>query len=364
MEINKKDIKDILVWCPNWIGDVIMCIPAIMALRTRYPNAGITAVVGIPGNEILKGNSIIDEVIPYQRRGERYKSLTEGIRLIRYLRKRDLDMAVIFPNSFRSALMVLMTGARYRIGYLTEGRGLFLTTGIKVTEYKKDRHMVEYFLDIVRAIGCKTPKKRPSFRLHPKERGFALDYLHNRGVNDSDLLIGIHPGASKPPRAWSSKRFGMLCDRLYRDLCARIIIFGGSNDKGMVSDIVSGIESNTKQRLITAVGETDLMQTAALIERCHIFVGNDSGIMHIAGMVKTPIVAIFGPGRPEETGPFCAKEKVEIISKDYPCSPCRHRFFKECKPSIDNKSPCIEDIEVADVMRGVERLIERGVVRH
>ena len=354
------NIKNILVWCPNWIGDIIMGIPAMIALRKRYPKANITAVVRVPGSEILKGNPVVNEVIPYRNRGDGDNCLRENIKLIKYLRKKDIDMAVVLPNSFRSALMVLMTGARYRIGHVTDGRGLFLTTGIKVTDYERNKHRVEYFLDIVRAIGCKIPRKRPSLRLHPEKRRFALDYLHKKGVSDSDFLVGIHPGASKPPRAWSSERFGRLCERLYRELNAKIILFGGSDDKGRVSEI----EANTKQRLITAVGETDLMQMAALIERCHIFVGNDSGIMHIAAIVKTPIVAIFGPGRPEKTGPLCAREKIEIVSKEYPCSPCRQRFFKECKPSISNKPPCIEDIEVADVMSGVERLIERRVVRH
>ncbi len=355
-----KQFQNILVWCPNWIGDVIMGIPAMTALRKRYPGAHITAVVKVPGNEILKGNPVVNEVIPYQDRRDRYNRLIDSIRIIRYLRKKDIDVAVVFPNSFRSALMVLMIGARYRIGHVTDGRGVFLTTGIKVTDYERNKHRVEYFLDIVRAIGCKTPHKRPFLRLHPEKRRFALNYLHESGVSDRDLLIGIHPGASKPPRAWSSERFGRLCQRLYREFNAKIILFGGSDDKGTVS----GIEANTKERLITAVGDTDLMQMAALIERCHIFVGNDSGIMHIAAMVKTPVVAIFGPGIPEKTCPFCSREKIEIVSKDYPCSPCRQRFFKECKPSINNKPPCIEDIEVADVMRGIERLIERGVVRY
>jgi len=102
-----------------------------------------------------------------------------------------------------------------------------------------------------------------------------------------------------------------------------------------------------------------LPEVATLLERCDLFIGNDSGMMHLASMVNTPVVGIYGPGSPLTSGPFMDPEKIEIVSKNFDCSPCRQKFFKECKPSPHNKPYCLEDISVKDVAEAVDRLLKK-----
>ena len=352
--LDKKEIHHLVLWMPNWIGDVVLALPALQSLRGQYPNARLTAIVRPPSDEVLSGHPAIDSVIRFPR-NQRDGFLAQ-VNYARGLSKYRFDLGVVFPNSFHSALMLALSGARFRMGYATERRGIFLTHPLPVTDViKKTEYRVDYFYKILTPVN---PGPRPDRfdSIWPKEGGPVLEeILRKVRVNSSDLFVTLHPGTSKPERAWHAERFGVLCQKLIKEHRMKIILLGNEREHGLLEKI----RGLCPPEMTYIVPRLNLLEIARVLEASRLFIGNDSGMMHLAALVGTPIVGIFGPGHPGTTGPHTLPEKQEIVTRQYPCSPCRQRFFKECKPSPYHKPLCLEDISVKDVSEAVERIVRR-----
>ncbi|MBI4389768.1 MAG: lipopolysaccharide heptosyltransferase II [Nitrospinae bacterium] len=348
-----RDIKfgHILLWMPNWIGDVALAIPSVQSLRAHYPDARITAAARVPAAEILSDHPAVDTVIeiPQKENG----GFWEQIRFAQGLKKYQFDLSVAFPNSFRSAFMTFLSGARTRLGYDTEGRGIFLTDPVAKVSQKEYR--IDYFFKILSPLGL-TALDRTYQPFLRKETLRAVDEkLALLRIDPQDFLITMHPGASKPERGWHTERFLILCQRLVKEYRAKIILLGNENDSPNLIKIQKSCAPGT----VHFQPGLGLREAAAAIQKSKLFIGNDSGMMHLAAMVGTPVAAIFGPGSPESTGPCIDPQKSVAITRNYPCSPCRQNFFKECKPSAHNKPYCLEDISVKEVIEAVDGLIRR-----
>lgn len=340
--------QKILIWGNNWIGDVICSLPAVNALREKYPESRIAMVVRSPSDEILHNHPSIDQVIPLNKRD----GLLTKIKLILYLRKEKFHIAFAFPNSFRSALMVFFTGARERIGYNKEYRGVLLTQAIRPPD-SRYIHLSDYFLGIVKYAGCDGVNLDTKIGLDKDDLSFADNYIKGYISNvDNVNLLCIHPGASKPQRAWNIEKFGKLCSILSKKYRTRFIVIGNKQEY----EIFAKLQDYLQEKIIFACSNISLSRIAALIKRCSLFIGNDSGIMHIASALGIPVVAIFGPDIPERTGPFVNRKLSYSVTKRFACSPCRQRFFKDCKPSVNNKALCIESIDLEDIIKGVEEI--------
>jgi len=196
----------------------------------------------------------------------------------------------------------------------------------------------------------------PVFHLREAEQSFADDLLKARGFG-SVPLVALHPGASKAPRAWHAERFADLAQRLRRRIGARFVLLAGPGEEEVVRRVRSGLGDADSLGPRDAPG---LLQAAALLARCRLFVGNDSGPMHLAAALDVPTLGLFGPGRPRNTGPRGRPGRVETIGRDYPCSPCRQDFFHECAPAPSMKPFCLEEIGVDEVERAALRLFERA----
>jgi lipopolysaccharide heptosyltransferase II len=269
------------------------------------------------------------------------------------LKKYQFDLAVVFPNSFRSAFMTRLTGAEVRLGYATEVRRFLLTDPIAPTKKSKTEYRVDYFFKILSPLGIKLIETKYQPFVAREAYDAAKDHLREMGIDKNDFLVTIHPATSKPERSWHMERYSMLCQRLVKEFQAKIVLLGGEKDAALLDEIKKCDSSGA----IHALSKLSLQQAAVIIERSKLFIGNDSGIMHLAAMMGTPIVGIFGPGNPATTGPFIDPLKRVTVSKNYPCSPCRQKFFKECKPSAHHKPYCLEDISVKEVAEAVEKLI-------
>ena len=349
-----QEIHSIVLWMPNWIGDVVLTLPVLQSLRRAYPKARITAVAKSPSDELLLGHPDITTVLSLPS-GSNSGNWTR-IKFARSLKKYQFDVGIVFPNSFGSAFLLFLTGAKHRLGYNTDGRDILLTHPIPTTDHlKRNQYRVEYFFKIFSPLKMDVPDT--VFSSLVKQEGDILirEALLNMGLGEDEEFFTLHPGASKFERSWHAERFGILCQKIYKEDQRKIVLLGTPSEKKLLNRIKSYCPPDE----INIIPAVNLRVLAGVLKKSRLFIGNDSGMMHLASMVGTPIVAIFGPGNVGTTGPYMAPENYEILTENYSCSPCRQRFFKECKPSPHNKPYCLEDISVKNVYEGIHRLLKR-----
>jgi ADP-heptose:LPS heptosyltransferase len=152
-----------------------------------------------------------------------------------------------------------------------------------------------------------------------------------------------------------AERFGILCQKLIKEDGKRVVLLGTEKE----SELMNRIRNSDQSKTIKIIPPVNLRVLTGFLKKSRLLIGNDSGLMHLAAMVGVPVLGIFGPGSPETTGPYMAMEKQEVVTKNFSCSPCKQKFFKECKPSPLNKPYCIEDITVKDIHEAVRRLLKR-----
>ena len=187
------------------------------------------------------------------------------------------------------------------------------------------------FLGIARSLGCPIEDPYPSFHLRPVDRDRAAALLAETGLATHAPLLAFHPGASKEPRAWHPQRFAELGRRLALSHGARIVLLGSAMEHDLLRRIADDLPPG--QALVPPPG-LSIKLSGGILERCHLFVGNDSGPMHVAAALGVPTVGIFGPGTPRRTRPITKSGRVVTVGRDYPCSPCRQDFFRECPPGF------------------------------
>jgi len=346
----EPSIRKILVRVNNWIGDVVMISPAIRALRKQFPGAEITLLAKTWVLEALRGSPDYDRLLEYDR-SENHAGWAGWWRLARLLRRDHYDMAILFQKAFEAALFARVARIPVRIGFRTDSRGWLLTHPL---EEPAVGHHVEHFLRIVKAAGCEISDRRLSFHLDRPSRDAAAVFLQKIDVWGGPLRVALHPGASKPPRSWHPARFADLASLLVREHGAVPLLLGTDADRPTLELMAGRIGPAA---VLPPPGQT-LREMAAVLERCHLLVCNDSGPMHIAAALRVPVVAIFGPGHPSRTAPHTDLELYRVLTAAYPCSPCRQKFFRECLPSPSGKPYCLEDIPVDVVKRACLEMIE------
>lgn len=350
----RSNRKKILVLRYRFIGDTVLTIPFLRNLRRAEPEAYIAWVVAPGSSELIEGTPYVDELIywdPVTRHADSrgtHRTLSSKIQFIKGLRSTHFDKVYVLKRSFSSAIIAFLSGIPSRIGFATEGRSFLLT---KPVPYRHDQHEVQNFLDVLRADNIPILDDHLEAWLSDEDHRFADRYFHAAGVADDQMVIGIHPFAANPPRAWHLDNFTELARRLSHQFNARILFFGGSGD----AHLLGSIRTAMTPAPLEAVGTTTLRQTMALLARCRLLVCNDSGIMHLAASLQVPLVALFGPQSPVKFGPW--GKNSHIVYSNFPCSPCRQKFFQECKPSPRGKPECLEKITVDNVLKEIETLL-------
>ena len=359
MTFAPDSIHRILVRANNWIGDVVMISPSLKALRETWPEARIEIVARPHVAGCFQSHPWVDDVIVHEPRG-RHKGPLGFWRLTSELKQRRYDLAVLFQKAFGAALMAKMAGARRIVGYDTDLRASLLTHAIHETPADRAIHHVEYFMRVARESGCNPGEipRRVYFHFDEENRRFADAFLAARGASRFAFLAAFATGASKPGRAWHAERFAQLAAHLVKERGAGILVLGGPGDRADADRILAEVGDAG----IDAVGATTVRQMAALIERCRVFVGNDSGPMHVAAALDVPVLAIFGPGTPAKTAPYMPSDRFIALTNSFPCSPCRQDFFKECDPSPALKPMCLETVTVRQATVALSALLERSSV--
>ncbi|MBI5826742.1 MAG: lipopolysaccharide heptosyltransferase II [Deltaproteobacteria bacterium] len=319
---DKGKIGTILVRAPNWIGDAVICLPALECLKGRYPRARITVLAKSRVIPVFENNPDLDGIIEYDDKG-RHGGLKGRFRLRGEVRKRGFDMAVLFQNAFDAAFIAFISGIPERVGYARDLRTRLLTRPVIVTEEVKKRHQAHYYLNIVRELGGQCAEKpMPRLYVSEKEGAWALRFLEDNSIG-STPVIGAAPGASYgPAKRWTAEGFASVLSRLSARYGAVPLIFGGRDDAQACAEVSGRI----KTRHIDLCGMTNLRESIALLRRLKVFITNDSGPMHLSAALGTPTVAVFGSTSPQLTGPL--GEKTAVVTAGMECSPCFERVCR------------------------------------
>jgi heptosyltransferase-2 len=338
---------NILVRAPNWVGDAVMAIPAMEAIRRTRPGDEIWVLARPAVADLFSGQPFADRMLPYDFRG-RHAGWLGREKLVAELRKEKFDVAVLLQNAFDAAWLAWRAGIRERIGYARDVRGPLLTRAIRVPqEGEIPKHESHYYLELLHRAGwIERPQAIPPIRLLVPDaaRASAESALRCAGAREGYWRCAIAPGASYgAAKCWPPERFAQLADRLISECGADVIFFGTPGEK----EIGARIRSKMKSCAISLVGETSMRDLAALFSSCSVFIGNDSGAMHVAAAAGLPVIGIFGSTDPEGTAPVT--EQFTLIREAVSCSPC---FLRRCP--VDHR--CMTRIAADSVFAAAARV--------
>ena len=324
---------------------MVLLGPALRALRHGYEDAHITLEVRPQVATMMERHPYVDTVVTMDRRavGRRAGSL---LRQARVLRGGRYDAAVVWhPTSVRSALLACLAGIPVRVGHRVAGRQAFLTKSIADTR----PHETERYLRILSLLDdALRSSDEPSlyFWHDDAHREVASRILASNGVTNERPIAGIHLGTTWPTKEWLPKHFAEVAHRLGEN-GARIVITGSSDDLARRDEFASHVGDT---RYVDLVGQTDLFVLAAVIERCGVYVTADSGPMHIAAAVGTPVISIFGPTSPGRHGPL--GERHHAIQHPLPCVPC---YKRSCR--LRDQFACMRSVSPDDVLPAASKIL-------
>jgi len=343
-KIDFEKISEVLIRGTNWIGDVVMTFPAIAAVRETLPRARITVLVKPWVADLVRMHPAVDEVMVYERPG-RHEGIGGLWNLARELRARRFDAAILLQNAIEAAIIARLAGIPVRAGYSTDARGFLLTHPVTRSGEIKKVHQTLYYLEMLEALGFRSSDR--SARIVPAEqdRETARRRLGEYGIAGRRPIVGVAPGAAYgPAKRWFPERFAAVADRLIGTFSCPVLLFGGAGDR----ESTEAVQAAAQKAFIDIAGRTTLSETIALIACCDLFITNDSGLMHVAGALGVPTVAIFGSTNPVTTSP--PGERSVIVRRAVDCSPC-------LKPECPTDFKCMDLVSVDQVYNESIRLL-------
>lgn len=324
-------IERLVVRAPNWLGDAVLSLGALRDLRRNFPKARTSVLARPSVAPLYRAVKEVDEVAESRDRRADVASLRDRH-----------DAAVLLPNSFQSALAARLAGIPERWGYATDGRGGLLTRRAAVPATVRGESQVYYYRAMLAGVGLEvsaSPDTRLSCPEEWRHRGSAL-------LDDGeDDWVGLNPGAFYgTAKRWIPERFGLLGDLLARRTGCRLALLGAASERPLAEAIAAAMQAPVR----VLSGQTDLPALVGLLARIRLLVTGDSGPMHVAAALGTPVIAIFGSTDPRETAP--RGEGHRLLREPVACSPC---MLRECP--IDHR--CMRRVGVDQVLAAaLERL--------
>ena len=350
-EKNDLQLNRILIARTDRIGDVLLSTPVIKALRHKYPQAYISMMVAPYAKDIIEGNSYLDEVIIYDKDGK-HKSWLRSLKFASRLKKKKFDLAVILHPTNRVHLLAFLAGIPKRLGY-NRKLGFLLN---EKKEHKKQEglmHEAEYNLELLKdgPLRIKSSERIQLFMpIKPESEEWVDDLFEKFGISQSDKLLGLNPGASCPSKLWPLERFAEVALKLTKQHNLKILVLAGPKDILLADKIA--LYQGLKGKVINFAGKTSISQLASILKRCALFISNDSGPVHIASALGTPVISIFGrnqPGlSPKRWGPLGKRDRY--LHKEIGCIQClAHNCQKEFA--------CLKAISIEDVLGLAEDIL-------
>lgn len=337
----------LLVRATNWVGDAVMSIPALEAVRVRWAQAEISVLARSWVADLYREQPFADRIIVLPAKAHGPLGVEQ---FARELKREKFDCALLLPNAFSAAWLAWRAGIAERIGYARDGRSLFLTRAIPVPlAGEVPAHESYYYLELLKRTGwiAELPAVQEiRLRISQRAAESAEAALQTAGVRNHSLRIAIAPGAAfGSAKCWLPERFAAVADGLVEEFGVNVILFGTASE----IDVSRQISSQMRHRPVSLVGQTSIGELPALFSRCHLFIGNDSGAMHVAAAAGVPVVAVFGPTDPDGTAPMTPRRT--LVRQPVSCSPC---FLRKCP--IDHR--CMVRVETAEVRDAARHWLE------
>ncbi|HIE26039.1 TPA: glycosyltransferase family 9 protein [Candidatus Poribacteria bacterium] len=342
--LSAKNIKRILLIRLDRIGDMVLTTPAFAAIRSAFPNARITLLSRSYVKPLVISNPNLDQFIEYDRSFSFYAK----IRVIGQLRLLRSELAIVLNTDFSSGLIAFLSGAKYRIGNNHKEAGFFFTTAVNdQTRSGQIKHTVESTLDLIRALKVPMNEKKELFVSITEEgEKYVVQFFKKHKLDDTDLIIAIHPGSRQPYIRWRKEGFAEVADRLIEEYNAKVILIGGPGESQIINDVLSLMKYSS----IVIDPPIKLTELVSLLNRCHLFIGNSTGTMHIAAALKVPVVAIFGSKHPMDSYKKWSPwgEGHIVVSRDVGCLECHPG---DCARDFE----CMKLISADNVLKAVEK---------
>ena len=340
-------MKRILITRTDRMGDAVLSLPAIKAARKAFSKAYIAVMVQPRIDGLLKGNPDIDEVIVYDK-NKKHKGIAGNIGFIRELGTKKFDTALILHTTKRVNLICFLAGIPKRIGYARGKADFLLTDKIVYTKKTGEKHEAEYSLDILKYLGAETEFSNPVIYVQEDDEKKAGELLKNLGIGAGEKFAILHPGASCVSKMWPLERFAKTGDILIRDLKIKVMI-NLAPDQATLGEKVRGMMKNNP---IFLCEPATLGELAALFKKASLVISNDSGPVHVAAGVGTPVISIFGRNQkglsPVRWRPL--GDKAIAIHKDVGCTEC---LAHDCKKDF----LCLKAITAEEVFKEARKLL-------
>jgi heptosyltransferase I len=349
------DYRKILILRLSAVGDVIRTLPAVKALKEYYPSSSITWVVEEPSRALLESQPEIDEVILFPRKRwadgiksarRIWRTIAEMWRFVSGLRRKEFDVVLDFHGILKSGLISFFSGSPKRIGFdrrsSKEGNFIFSNVKVKLPEEQMSRFQKNFAL--LMGMGLEVKSFHPKLHIPVEDREYVDSFLHSLFTSFKKPFIAIHSGTSQKTlyKRWMPIQYARLADRLVRELKATVIFTWGPDELTWVE----GIRKEMKEPSILGPRTESLVQLGEVYRHCDLYIGGDTGPMHIASLMGIPAVVIYGPTDPIVNEPFGKHRKVR---KEVGCNPCRNRSCKELT--------CLKMITVDDVFKATKEIL-------
>jgi lipopolysaccharide heptosyltransferase II len=343
-KIDSSALSRILLIRLRRIGDVVMTTPAVAALKEALPQAYLSYVIEEPYRRLVEGHPLLDKVIVIPLG----QSRADFFRSVRQIRREKYDLVIDFHGGPRAFLLALFSGAKLKVGYNLKYKGFIYDIRVPRTRRDGRFHSVEGHAELIKAMGLTLREPLPPLLLpRPrKEEKERIDNFWAESGLEPTRVITLHIGAGNEFRDWGAENLIELTSKLARLPEIRIILVGSAEDR----ERENGILAKVQAPVLSLVGKANLSELQEVIRRSALFVGTDSGPMHIAAAASTPIVALFGPTLPANFAPWRAK--AILIEKELECRPCKQR---RC---LTEDFRCLRTIRPAEVFEACQKLLQ------
>jgi heptosyltransferase-2 len=352
MVVQPEKIERVVVRGTNWVGDAVMTIPALRALRRVLPKTHITLATRPWAEGLFADADFLDDLLIYDRR-----DLRDVARQTREWRRQRFDLALLFQNAFEAALIAAAARVPVRIGYATDGRRAFLTHPLPLPDWRDERHEVFYYLNIVTELEhtlygtASQGAREPEYALGISEarRAEARSFLLAEGVKMERPLVVLCPGSTNSrAKRWPPESYARLADKFVEQIGANILLIGSPDE----FEVSREVKERMQHQPFVLTGRTDLQQAVAVLSLADVLITNDTGPAHISSALNRPTLVIFGPTDPRTTRPF--SPHAEIIRRPPECAPC---MLRDCP--IDHR--CMTAISPEEVFERAFRVMGKAL---
>jgi len=357
----ENKVKSFLIINPFGIGDVLFSTPLVRSLKENFPSSKIFYLCNRRAYPVLEDNPLINKIFVYERdefdaikKVSKLSWIKRIIGFVLEIKKENIDIVVDLSLNSQFGFFAWFAGIRKRIGFDYKKRGRFLTEKIKINGFE-GKHVIEYYLDLLQFLKVKPLSLHTELFVNEGDKLWSKDFLKSHNINKENIFICIVPGGGESfgsnayRKNWPLDNFVKLSECLQKNLKIKLCILLGPKEKEI------GKAFNQGSNLVVFSPST-VMQASAIIDRCNLFISNDSGLLRVANALDRKIVTIFGPvdEKTYSPYPFDSKKHV-VIKKDLPCRPCYKKFrLPECLYQLK----CLKDITVEEVFDSVKSLID------